>query len=197
MERDFRNHKYENILEVGAGQGQHFEYVKCEFGSYTQTDVRDFSMDSTKRSDKVSFMQADAQNLTQFHEDQFDRLIATCVLAHLPDPEKALNEWRRVTSKDSGIITIYLPCEPSILLRTAQMLSTKRKTRKLGINYDLMHYREHRNYYFFLRALLLDIFCNDRIRVVGFPSKFLPFDFNLYMVYQIELVRRARKRNDG
>jgi ubiquinone/menaquinone biosynthesis C-methylase UbiE len=188
MERDFKNSSFSKILEVGAGRGQHIEYVRCEYASYTQTDIREISQDVSYFSHKIVSVQADAQNLLEFDDGQFNRTIATCLLAHLSDPEAALREWRRVTEKNGGVLTIYVPCEPSLLLRIAQRLSTRRKTRKLGINYESMHYREHRNHYFFLRAIILDVFINDKVKVVAFPGKLLPFDFKLYEIYQIQLV---------
>ena len=188
MEKEFKNHTFTNILELGAGNGQHFKYVTCAFDVYTQTDIRKDSIGINEKQDKVIFVQADAQSLPEFNDDQFDRTIATCLLPHLSDPEAALKEWRRVTSKDGGKISIYVPCEPSYLLRVGQRLSTRRKTRKLGINYESMHYREHRNHYFFMRAIIRDVFQEDKIEVTGFPLSKLPFDLKLYEIYQIELV---------
>jgi ubiquinone/menaquinone biosynthesis C-methylase UbiE len=188
MERDFKNKSFGKILEVGAGKGQHIEYVRCEYDSYTQTDIREIPQDAGHFTRKVVSVQADAQNLLNFDDGQFNRTIATCLLAHLSDPEAALSEWRRVTEKNGGVLTLYVPCEPSLLLRIAQRLSTRRKTRKLGINYESMHYREHRNHYFFLRAIILDVFTNDKVKVIAFPGRLLPFNFKLYEIYQIQLV---------
>ena len=195
MEKEYRNHKYKNILEIGAGNGQHIQYVLSEYDLYTQSDLRENTTKPPKLSSKTDFIQADAQNLLAFREDQFDRTIATCLLAHLPDPERALQEWRRVTVKKGGKISIYIPCEPSLLLRIGQRLSTRRKTQKLGINYESMHYREHRNHYYFMRAIIRDVFRDDKIRVLGFPSPRLPFDLKLYEIYQIELVDTPRRQN--
>lgn len=188
MERDFKNSAFTKILEVGAGKGQHIEYVQCDYESYTQTDIREIPRETKRYSHKTVSVQADAQDLSQFHDGQFNRMIATCLLPHLLDPEKALREWRRVTVKNGGVLSVYVPCEPSLLLRVAQRISTRRKITKLGINYESMHYREHRNHYFFLRAIILDIFVNDKIKVSAFPGAMLPFDLKLYEIYQIELV---------
>ena len=195
MEKDFQNQNFSNILEVGAGKGQHLEYVQCSYDLYSQTDIRNIPPSSNKVLDKTVFLQADAQALSEFQDDQFDRTIATCLLAHLPDPERALKEWRRVTSKKGGRISIYIPCEPSLLLRIGQRLSTRRKTRKLGINYESMHYREHRNHYYFLRTIIRDVFQEDIIKVLGFPTHRLPFDFKLYEIYQIEMLNAPRRSN--
>lgn len=193
MERDFKDKKVVNILELGAGKGQHVKFVRCDYEEYLQTDIRVTKVLQTSSSSKISWASADAQNLLHFSNGQFQRTIATCLLAHLTDPENALREWRRVTLKEKGTISIYIPCEPSLLLRVAQKLSTRRKATKLGIDYDAMHYREHRNHYFYLRALISEVFQNDNIKVIGFPHRSLPFDFKLYEIYQIELTDLAGK----
>lgn len=190
MERDFTSKKFDNILELGAGKGQHLHFVKCDYEKYIQTDIRLNKSTPSVKTLKSSWAEVDAQNLWQFKDGEFDRTIATCLLAHLHDPERALSEWRRVTSLQGGFISIYIPCEPSFLLRLAQNLSTRRKATKIGMNYSSVHYREHRNHYFFLRSLIIDIFKYDKIKVIGFPSKFMPFDFKLYEIYQIELANK-------
>ena len=187
MERDFQKHRFGKILEVGAGKGQHLHFVKCQFDKYFQTDIRVNSENAPAPDSKTFWIKADAQDLSQFSDGLFERTIATCLIAHLPNPEKAINEWRRVTSKCGGVVSIYVPCEPSFLLRFAQKLSTRRKATKLGIDYSSMHYREHRNHYFFIKALIFDVFKEDDIKVTGFPTRFLPFDLKLYEIYQIRL----------
>lgn len=187
IEKNFTGKKFKKILELGAGKGQHLRFLKCEYEEYLQTDIRLPDHTDMNTGNKVIWSLADAQDLSNFENGQFDRTIATCLIAHLPNPEKAISEWRRVTSKSTGVVSIYVPCEPSNLLRLAQRLSTRRKAKRLGIDYSSMHYREHRNHYFFVKALILDIFKEDRIKVIGFPSRFLPFDLKLYEIFQIEL----------
>jgi phosphatidylethanolamine/phosphatidyl-N-methylethanolamine N-methyltransferase len=187
MERDFKDKKFGNILELGSGKGQHLQFLRCEYDEYLQTDIRVSKSVRTDSSTNSKWAIADAQNLFNFRDGQFQRTIATCLLAHLTDPENALREWRRVTSKCGGVVSIYVPCEPSFLLRLAQKLSTRRKATKLGIDYSSMHYREHRNHYFFIKALIFDVFKEDDIQVIGFPTRFLPFDLKLYEIYQIRL----------
>jgi ubiquinone/menaquinone biosynthesis C-methylase UbiE len=196
MERDFQKHRFGNILEVGAGKGQHLHFVKCQFDKYFQTDIRVNSENAPAPDSKTFWIKADAQDLSQFSDGLFERTIATCLIAHLSNPEKALREWRRVTSKIGGVVSIYRPCEPSFLLRLAQSLSTRRKATKIGVDYLTMHYREHRNHYFYVKALINEIFQNDQVKVIGFPFRFLPFDLKLYEIYQIELVDKGGTTNE-
>jgi hypothetical protein len=39
-----------------------------------------------------------------------------------------------------------------------------------------------------MRAIIRDVFQEDKIEVTGFPVSNLPFDFKLYEIYQIQLV---------
>ena len=186
IERKFKNKFYESIIELGSGNGQHFKYLRCDFREYFETDIRSNKEISFDR--KRIKVYADAENLAEFSNNQFDRVISTCLLPHLTDPLTALAEWRRIT-KTGGTISIYIPCEPSLLLRFAQSITTKRKVKKLGINYQIDHYLEHRNHYFFLQACILTVFKSDKIKKLGFPFGVLPFDLKLYEIYQIDIVK--------
>jgi len=75
---------------------------------------------------------ADAQVLP-FLDNSFGRVIATCLLLHLQEPELALLEWRRVT-ENNGLITILIPTEPGLLLRLSRALLTSPKARRLGFD---------------------------------------------------------------
>lgn len=97
MEKPFLKTDYfHKILEVGAGNGQHFEAVKCGYDTYIESDIR---LDNLPRrmNDKVIRAKVDAAKLENFKTNEIDRLISTCLLVHLPNPEDALKEWRRVT----------------------------------------------------------------------------------------------------
>jgi phosphatidylethanolamine/phosphatidyl-N-methylethanolamine N-methyltransferase len=129
------NEKFGLCLEIGAGRGQHFKYVKHDFDRYISSDIRDFSKNSEHILDRRhEFQIQNAESLEAFADGSIDRLIVTCVLAHLTHPEKALTEWKRVV-RAGGILDIYVPCEPSLLLSIAQKLTTKIKVEKLGWNY--------------------------------------------------------------
>jgi hypothetical protein len=42
---------FQKILEVGAGHGQHYKYLKGDFVTYTMTDVRPNLLNNLKVSD--------------------------------------------------------------------------------------------------------------------------------------------------
>lgn len=177
--------KWPLCLEIGAGNGQHFKYVKHGFDKYISSDIRRPKEKSVNISDpRHEFKIIDAEDLSSFQSESVDRLIATCVLPHLGDPEKALREWKRVVKK-GGVIDVYLPCEPSMLLVLAQSLTTKKKVEKLGWNYERLQYREHRHHFPMLRMLIKEVFENDEIKVRNFPPGLNFWQFGLFKTYRI------------
>lgn len=187
MEKPFRNQKYSKILEIGSGNGEHFKYVNCEFENYYATDIRITRLKKAfANSSNVTVLKADAESLP-FPDEEFDRIIVTCVLAHLKDPIKSIEEIFRVL-KPKGVATIYLPCEPGILLRTSRALSTRLKARRIGVNHIVyLHFIEHRNYFssidYFLKfhSMSKNLTLKSRFH----PFRFLSWNFNLYKIYNI------------
>jgi SAM-dependent methyltransferase len=194
------------ILEVGAGQGQHLDYVKKNFIEYFETDLefdflptrinseisKDSKLDSLEENSdsldiaKVIQEEVSAENLLKYKDSYFDRVIATCLLVHLQNPEFALQEWRRVVA-DGGKISIYVPCEPGIMLRFSRHFTTVKKAKKLGKNHLSFHYREHVTYFSRLDLLIQENFLGDKVKRRFFPL-FIPFwNFNLGVIYQIEI----------
>lgn len=188
MEKPLDQRIFKNVLELGAGNGQHRKYVRHQYSRYIETDLR-INQDNVKELEVtprtiVEQRFLDAQDLTIFDSAQFDRVIATCLLAHLPNPEKALKEWRRVV-KFGGSLTLYVPTEPGLMLRIFRSLTTKRKAQKLGLDFCAVHYREHRNMWIFINLLVFEIFAEDRIERRRFPYSFLTWNLALFDVYEI------------
>jgi phosphatidylethanolamine/phosphatidyl-N-methylethanolamine N-methyltransferase len=177
------------ILEIGAGEGEHFDFVKQDFSKYVMSDINHARLSRSEKANKlerVEFKIADASNLP-FLENEFDRIIATCLLIHLIEPERALNEWRRVT-KPGGIVDIYLPCEPGIMLRLFRMVATKPKAEKSGFTgYNLFMARDHLTSIHRLLELINFVFRNDEIRFKYRPFVFRSWYFNLFVTVQIRL----------
>lgn len=84
-------------LEVGAGQGGLQDLVN----DYTGLDISP----TTKRFFHKPFVLGSATALP-FPDNQFDATWSIFVLEHIPTPEQALREMRRVT-KDGGYIYLY------------------------------------------------------------------------------------------
>lgn len=185
IELPYRKKSFETILEVGSGHGQHFKHVTCGYERYIELDLRDLEGKEVVSGARY-LLQGDAEDLQSFDDDSIHRLIATCLLVHLPNPEKALMEWRRVV-RANGTLDIYVPCEPGILLRAFRFFTTVPKSKKLGINHKSMHYREHRNTYILCDILISETFTNDEIKTSRFPWPMPGWNFRLFDVYRITI----------
>lgn len=193
MERPFRRGRFNLVVEVGAGAGQHARSVRSWCGRYVESDVDSSLVGMHSRTTKggahVERMTLDAQDLSIFADDSVDRLIATCLLAHLDAPEMALTEWRRVM-RDGGFVSVYVPCEPGWLLRTVRRIVMVPKARKFGQDHLATIYRDHRNHYPGMRAMMEGVFAGDVIRRVRFPFAFLGWNLSLFEVWQVRVVKR-------
>ncbi len=181
MEYGFKNSYASQILEVGAGNGYHKKFCNSKYDSYIESDIRE--------SINGKIILLDAEKLSSFKDATFDRIIATCLLAHLNNPEAALKEWRRCV-KNGGIISIYVPCEPGAALRLFRLLTTNIKSRIKKVDHYKFHYLEHRNYYINLNYLIHDAFRQDKIKIRKFPFGFLTWNMNFFYVYEISVKRK-------
>ena len=179
------------ILEVGAG-GQHARYLRHSFDRLIECDIRPENIPNVADDSRIvkEFKTVDAHNLP-YVDNCFHRLIATCLLAHLSDPEKALEEWKRVV-RPGGVISICVPCEPGFLLRISQTMITRRKQKSLGYNGRLLHYREHRKHYPGMMTFIRQIYGSDAI-VTRYPFPFLSWNFNLWSIVQVESLDKSEK----
>jgi ubiquinone/menaquinone biosynthesis C-methylase UbiE len=98
------------ILDVGTGPG--FLALMCaEMGNeVTAVDLSENMILKAKENAKmrgvpIDFMQGDAEKL-QFPDNHFDVVMNKYLLWTLPDPTKALMEWKRVLKEDGMIIAI-------------------------------------------------------------------------------------------
>jgi phosphatidylethanolamine/phosphatidyl-N-methylethanolamine N-methyltransferase len=187
--------KVNQVLELGCGQGQHLKFVKQPVEEYIESDlrlenipVRDIASKNVN-IEKVVRTQLDSEILSPIKSESIDRVIATCLLAHLPNPESALIEWRRVT-KQGGSISIWVASEPGLLLRVLRQLTTVRKARRRGLNHLSFLYREHRNHYPYLQVLIRDVFESDHISVRSFPASYMSWNLSLWKIITIT------KKND-
>lgn len=183
LDYPFRNLENLSIIEVGSGNSEHLSNSSLKYIRYLQTDIR--CSDFTKVDNQiVTFLISDAEKLSEVGNEEFDLLVATCLLAHLSEMYSALENWSRVVRK-GGSLAIYVPCEPSFVLRTARYFTTKRKIRNRGFDHDFIHWREHRNHYLGMNSAIRRVFRNSDIKSLRFPFPFLPWDFNLFQIYWI------------
>ena len=96
-----------NVLELACGTGQlSFPLSDCT-NSWTATDFSENMIKQAKRrgtTEKLSFCVADATALS-YENENFDCVVISNALHIMPEPEKAMQEIRRVLKKD-GILYI-------------------------------------------------------------------------------------------
>ncbi len=185
-----RKHKTSSkVLEVGSGSGQHLKFVEKTYSKYIMTDINSsLLLKNSKESklSKIEFKVADVQNLP-FKSGTFDRVIATCLLHHLNDPEKALSEVRRVV-KRGGLVSIHLSCDPGALNRFLRRLLIIPKARKLGFyEYEIFIAREHRNHFQSLERMIKYVFKDQNIRQRYYPFRIKSWNLNTFCIFQIEI----------
>jgi ubiquinone/menaquinone biosynthesis C-methylase UbiE len=178
------NHHFEVTLELGSGHGQHFPYVRHTYGKYFESDIRLENLPQRSQQLRVIQAEINAENLSLFPDGSVNRVVASCVMIHLIDPERALKEIKRVMAP-GGIVSLYLSPEPGLLLRSARFFSTGRKFRRLGINHKYFHYKEHRYSFLYLKSLIKTIFPESRVAFKSFPIPFMSWNFSLWNVATI------------
>ena len=179
---------FERILEVGSGSGHHLPYVKKNFSQYVMTDGSDAMLGIASKkyasqltSEKLKIEKQNAIALT-YADGSFDRLIATHVLEHLPNPVNVLREWNRVV-RPNGIISIVLPCDPGMLWRLGRNLGPRRNAKKLGIAYDYLQAAEHINSIFNLVVFIRHHF--ETVEECWYPMRIANPDLNLFYICHI------------
>jgi phosphatidylethanolamine/phosphatidyl-N-methylethanolamine N-methyltransferase len=122
----------ESPLEVGSGNGEHLDFIKHGFDEYVMLDLRKTELNSNWNSDKrIATLEGNAESLP-FKAGEFDRVISTCLLHHVQNPELVLNEIDRVLSQN-GTATIFLSCDPGLAVRTLRKLTVARSAQKKRI----------------------------------------------------------------
>jgi SAM-dependent methyltransferase len=189
LDRPFKGISNLRIIEIGTGNGQHFNLTRINTLEYVELDLREATNSNLDLSKAKllgrRFINGDAVDLSDLGDEVFDGLIATCLLAHLSNLDLALENWRRVV-RPGGTLSIYIPNEPGILLRISRHFSTKRRISKRGYNHEYIHWREHRNHFPAMRSSINHVFLGDEIISRNFPFRFLPWDLGLYTLITIK-----------
>jgi phosphatidylethanolamine/phosphatidyl-N-methylethanolamine N-methyltransferase len=191
---------WSKILEVGAGSGEHLDFVEDNFIQYTLTDlemrkpISDLLQEhGPKTKNRLRFQKANVENLP-FRDESFDRVISTCLLHHLNSVEDALEEMRRVTC-DRGLVSIYLPCDPGFLYRVIRHLFSHIKlSRHPGMNMQKVKHlwaKEHKNHFYGILVLIGHVFSKDEIHIKRYPFPFFSWNFNLFLVLQIKIDKQV------
>ncbi|RME59229.1 class I SAM-dependent methyltransferase, partial [Candidatus Parcubacteria bacterium] len=172
---------FSRVVEVGAGTGEHFPYVRHSFDEYIMTDMDADALKVARQKvgvhHKVAFECRSATEL-DYPSDSVDRLVAVHVLEHLYFPHRVLKEWNRVV-KDGGVISILIPTDPGLAWRLGRYLGPRRRAIAQGIEYDYVMAREHVNSCTNLMALIRFYFRERKER--WWPFVLPAVDVNLFV----------------
>jgi 2-polyprenyl-3-methyl-5-hydroxy-6-metoxy-1,4-benzoquinol methylase len=96
------------ILEVGCSGGPLIRLLKAHgFKKIRGIDIDEEAIKVCKQRGIDEARVADAEN-TGFQDQQFDLIIASDILEHIENEEKALSEWNRIL-KSGGKLIIFVP----------------------------------------------------------------------------------------
>ncbi len=179
---------FPRVLEIGGNVGEHLDYVNHSFDEYILSDLYDSIPEHDKAalaSRNVSFAVADATSMP-WQDHSFDRVLNTCVIHHVSDPEQALGEIRRVL-KPGGVADVFLPADPGLAFRLARRIGPIRTAQKSGLGNvkRLVDARDHRNHIGALRVLVRHVFRHDDVRERVYPIPKLTWNLSLFHTYRI------------
>lgn len=181
---------FSQILELAATNDQHLHFVKCSFDKYMLTDINKIKIKYKQNiNNKILIKKVDATNLKHFADNSFDRVIVSCFVLHVENVSTFLSEVRRIT-KDHGYISLYVHCEPGLILRLSRFVIQLPKSYRIGHHGHLdLVYSEHRSYYLHIKYAVKQIFKSDVIKQEFYPLRFLTWNFNFWKIYTIRIIK--------
>jgi ubiquinone/menaquinone biosynthesis C-methylase UbiE len=137
---------FDQVLEIGAGTMVHLGFIRHRFARYVASDGNAALIEAAGRRPQRAGVELRhiAAGALPFDDNSFDRLIATHVLEHIPEPHRVLAEWVRVL-KPGGTLSLILPCDPGLAWRLGRHFGPRRRARAAGLDYDYYMAREHVN----------------------------------------------------
>jgi len=190
LERGYTSEtSFGNVLELGGNIGEHVPYIKHKSGLYTLTDITDNRTHVQRKylcERGVNFRLEDACNLS-FRDQTFDRVVHTCLLHHLQDPEQALIEMRRVLAK-GGVADIFLSSDPGMIFRLARNLGPVTSARRAGLLKvkKLVDARDHLGHIGGIRRLIFHVFRDDFVTERVYPLNGASWNFSLWHTFRVE-----------
>ena len=153
------------------------------------TDVSDWGLTEilkiSKSDPRVTFESQDIQALT-YPDDTFDRVITSCVLAHVDEPYESFLEVRRVT-KNEGTCSFLVSADPGWLLRMIRTVLTKPKMKELEVPYLLMNAVSHRNSAHSVLEIAKHIFREDDLEIKYFPFLVKSWNLSTHIIVNVKI----------
>lgn len=97
-----KNH-FDNALELGCGSGEHSQHLAAYCKSLVALEYNQDRLNATS-DEKITFMIGDAQDLSQFNDDEMDLVFSSNLIEHLQNPVHCLSECSRVLKQDGFVI---------------------------------------------------------------------------------------------
>ena len=178
------------VLELGGGSNVgHLKYVKSMPSK--KYIILDKNLPTRIEQNKIKnlypkleFKKGIAEKIP-YGENYFDHVKITCVLHHVSDIFKAVQEIRRVT-KQKGEIIILVPTDPGFLNLLVKKFITFRKISKVSkFPAELIYALDHRNSIHNIMAVLNYVFSKDSISIKRLPFFIKSTNINLIYVYKI------------
>ena len=174
---------YSRVLEVGGGGGGHLPYIKHKFLTYELLDLHHPPLPEKWKREDIIVTVGDVECIPAA-SFSFDRVIVPCLLHHVKDPVKALEECNRVL-KPGGLITIFLSCDPGLAVRVLRRFTVARTSKNLGfLGHSYMQAKDHRNHVGSLLELVNFEFRKYKIKKRFYPFLLPSWNVNGYVIFQ-------------
>jgi phosphatidylethanolamine/phosphatidyl-N-methylethanolamine N-methyltransferase len=194
LEKPYDNRiHFDRVLEIGAGTGEHIQFVRHRFNDYIMTDLDSKPLEIAKtkltgiHDGKLGFEVQPGDRLT-YSDNSFDRVVASHVLEHIYQPHLALKEWYRVL-RHGGVLSILIPTDPGIAWRLGRNLGPRKNAMAKGIAYDYVMAREHVNACNNLIAILRHYFSESKES--WWPLRIPSIDINLFFSFHATINKQV------
>ncbi|WP_339051188.1 class I SAM-dependent methyltransferase [Rickettsiella endosymbiont of Xylota segnis] len=169
---------FTKTLEIGAGLGEHIFHEQLsdlQRQNYVALELRENMAEGIRnKHPDIQIWVGDCQEKIPAPDHEFDRIIASHVLEHLPNLPKAIKEIYRVCHKQQGVFSVVIPCEGGFGYSIGRKISVQRIFEKrYQQTYKWFIEREHVN----VPQEILDEI-QPYFKLVSrefFPLKFLPY----------------------
>lgn len=127
----------ENILEVGVGTGKNFPYYPANKNisaiDFSPVMLKEAEKKRVSLSLKVELLEMDVQAL-DFPDNHFDSVIGTFLFCSVPDPERGLQELKRVCKTGGEVLLLEHVLSTNKLIAAIMHLLNPLTVRLVGAN---------------------------------------------------------------